>query len=792
VGERRALVITSQCEGLNLLSFLPDAARDVANALLEPELGGCVPALADGKALLVDPTVAQLDEAITEAFARASEDEATLFIALVGHGEYTLDDFYFLTKETTLPPNSRTAFLLAQRIRELLAEYSLLDGLVLLLDTCHAGIAAEQAASRWIKIVGQAKRRFEVLTASDDRVAANGCFSKQLVHVLRHGHPKLGERLRCPDMKTVLAGLCPAQTAVHLAFDGRHEITAGDEGLWLAMNTSDAWRGSPAADNPASAEIDRLTRDFEPTPALGQLVGSLVMGSRYIAITGPPGSGKSKLIAALARPSVAEGILPPKLMQAVLFLSAMDTAERVAEEIARQLGKSVPGFADATAAFRASLDDAAWQAADAFMRVVLGPARALSATAPIRIAVDGLDDLPESVRARVRRALETLVQSTKTQIVLSSRDPLPAQATVWTSTFPVTSGPIGDPGSGPLRSSEGSMNPPHAGDMDVMPPPSLSAGNSLLDVLNAAGSKVHLPFTVLVAACAELNGPRTVAGVRDMLVQLKSTITRRNPGTPDETVARSTIAPPGLPEAHRAIALSLAKLAPVDQRETGGLEQLYADAAEPHHLWESGQKLAALESLSKRGPNTPADNCAVWEEWSRKAKSSEGEQSKAGIVAQARYLTSLGKAGNRALALEKFRALLPIARANLDNDDPEIFSIRNNIGYLLFELDQYDESRRELESLVAVATDLLSAEHEETLHAQHLIAVLAGKQGDGAESARLSLELLPVAERVLGPTSQVVTNAQLNYYFWTREKADPPDFLRNTATPGPANGGVEG
>jgi hypothetical protein len=271
VGERRALVIASQCEGLNLLSFLPDAASDVASALLDPAVGGCVPALPE-RPFLVDPTVDQLDDAITEAFARASEDEATLFLALVGHGEYTADDFYFLTKDTKLPPSSRTAFMLAQRVRELLGEHSMLDGLVLLLDTCHAGIAAQQAAGRWISIVSQAGRRFEVLTASDERTAANGCFSRKLVQVLRSGHPKLGERLRCPDMKTVLSSLCPMQTAVHLAFDGRRVIEAGDEGLWLAMNSSEVWRGSAAADNPAAAEIDRLTRDYEPPHQLASVV----------------------------------------------------------------------------------------------------------------------------------------------------------------------------------------------------------------------------------------------------------------------------------------------------------------------------------------------------------------------------------------------------------------------------------------------------------------------------------------------------------------------------------------
>ncbi|WP_414937677.1 tetratricopeptide repeat protein [Amycolatopsis sp. cmx-11-51] len=51
-----------------------------------------------------------------EAFERASEDESSLFLSLVGHGEYADDDFYFLTKETSLPVDNRKSFLFAQRI----------------------------------------------------------------------------------------------------------------------------------------------------------------------------------------------------------------------------------------------------------------------------------------------------------------------------------------------------------------------------------------------------------------------------------------------------------------------------------------------------------------------------------------------------------------------------------------------------------------------------------------------------------------------------------------------------
>jgi tetratricopeptide (TPR) repeat protein len=766
VGERRALVIASQCEGLNLLSFLPDAAGDVASALLDPAVGQCVPALPE-RPLLVDPTIDQLDDAITEAFARASEDEATLFIALVGHGEYTDDDFYFLTKDTKLPPSSRTAFMLAQRVRELLAEHSMLDGLVLLLDTCHAGIAAQQAAGRWIKIVGQAGRRFEVLTASDERTAANGCFSRQLVQVLRSGHPKLGERLRCPDMKTVLSLLCPMQTAVHLAFDGRREIATGDEGLWLAMNSSEAWRGSPAADNPAAAEIDRLTRDYEPPHQLASVVSNLLSGTKYLAVTGPAGTGKSRLVAALARPSVAERVVPPKLMDAVLFLSATDTASTVAAELARQLGRTVPGFADSAAAYQDSVDPTVWQAADSFQRAVLGPLAHGKHKA--RIAIDGIDNLPAPLGNRLRQKLEPLALKGQLQLVLSSRQTLNAMYTV-------TLAPSGfdiDFDAAPFRTTKGEIyggpffNPKST-------TPKLPDSDPILDVLNAAG-KAQLPTSILVAASGQ-----PVSAVRDLLVREAASISRRNAGTPSETVTRFTDGPDGSSNAHMAIISALADLAPASDRGSGSPEQVYADAAEAEHYWASGLDEEAVESLENRAPAVPAESRDLWDFWRQRITAEHGPQSRLAIIAQARYLTSVGKTGDRAKALTGFQELLPVAIDILEPDDPEIFSIRNNIGYLCFELEDFQESLRQLRSLIDDASARLGTDNEETLHARHLYAVVVGKLGDGEESARLSLDLIPDAEAALGPHHDVTVNARLNYHFYTLENEQPsPVVLEN-------------
>ena len=80
MSERRVLVIASQCEALGHLYFLPHAAEDLYNVMIDPERGACIPAL-DQEGLLIDPTVAEAKNAIKEAYRRASKDEATLFVA---------------------------------------------------------------------------------------------------------------------------------------------------------------------------------------------------------------------------------------------------------------------------------------------------------------------------------------------------------------------------------------------------------------------------------------------------------------------------------------------------------------------------------------------------------------------------------------------------------------------------------------------------------------------------------------------------------------------------------------
>src|SRR5271165_6959402 len=176
---RRILVIGSQCASLPPLSFLPQAAVDLHAVMTDPDVGGCTDAAPRG--LLIDPTVAEARAAIKEAFRAAAAEEATLLLALIGHGTYAGRDFYLLPHDGVEPPDSDTGVQLVHLVTEQRRRQrgDGDDGLVVLIDTCFSGVGALAAATSWVSL--ERALRFEVLTAAADRPAYHGCFTRQLV-----------------------------------------------------------------------------------------------------------------------------------------------------------------------------------------------------------------------------------------------------------------------------------------------------------------------------------------------------------------------------------------------------------------------------------------------------------------------------------------------------------------------------------------------------------------------------------------------------------------------------------
>jgi hypothetical protein len=221
MGERRLLVIESQCDQLKPeLSFLPYEARQLYEIMIDPTLGQCVPALPDGRGLLIDPSVAEAKDCLRTAFECAARDDATLVIAYIGHGEAVGPAFYLLPKDAKPRPTADTAVDLVRQVRDLhLIGDSSVDGLLVLIDTCRSGAAAFAAADEWIEVL-RGTLRFEILVAAEaDRSAYEGCFTRALVNLIKEGLVnERSDTLLCKGVAGVIKQRCPLQVPQWLPY----------------------------------------------------------------------------------------------------------------------------------------------------------------------------------------------------------------------------------------------------------------------------------------------------------------------------------------------------------------------------------------------------------------------------------------------------------------------------------------------------------------------------------------------------------------------------------------------
>src|SRR5215471_5594721 len=411
MSQRRILVIGSQCEALQHLDFLPQAAQDLYAVMTDRERGACVSAIA-GEGLLIDPAVRDVKDAIRTAYQRAAKDAATLFIAYVGHGEHIDPNYYLLPRDAQIPPTSDTAVHLTNLIMETHQIASgQVDGLAVLVDACYAGLAGFSAAQAWVSGL-KGTLRFEVLTAAADRPAADGCFSRTLARLLRDGISAVpAEHLRCVDLRSRLEKSCPNQVPQNPAYNP-------DIALWLAKNAGrvhEPWAHTPLAD-----QIQRLTLAYQVTPDLAEVVARS-QAQRCVAVVGEAGRGKSALAAALAWPDVAGGSVPAGFVQAVAFLTEATTSQELARILAEQLARSVSRFREAQQAFAKETPYAEQQRLGSLERQVVGPLKRLAPESEVRLVIDALERLATGARDAVMDALNELAGFPFLRLIVTAR-----------------------------------------------------------------------------------------------------------------------------------------------------------------------------------------------------------------------------------------------------------------------------------------------------------------------------------------------------------------------------------
>ena len=818
MGGRNLLVIGSQCKSLPELSFLPDIAAKLYETMTDLERGACRPAL-DPSGLVIDPTVFEAKKAIESAFERAADDEATLLIAFIGHGEQVAEDgdFYLLPTDARVPPRDDTALNLVNHVKGLRREYET-DGLVVLVDTCYSGAGAVAAGKAWPSM-SLGDFRFEFLAATADRPAFDACFSKSLIRWVQGGMSSALGDLRCEAVSIALASRCPNQRAQHVSYQS-------DPGLFLAHNRAPEVVANPAAGTPAADNAERLTAWFQPT---GDLKRVVAFSQRHplVAVVGGAGTGKSAIAAALIRPEVAPGIVPPRFAQAVVFASESSTPTQVAMDLSGQLGRSVPGFTELARAFERAVSEEEWNGLDALHRYVVGPLT-LHEGDPVSIVIDAIDQLPEDSWAPVRTALPALADM-GVRIVVTARP----DARLPEGTEQLRIGAAEDDAVGTYladRSIGGDVAHEisalaagnwlvvsllaglvSASDSDVAglsaswgsiydgALSSIGADDSgtweyqyrpILGVLAAAGTGPVLPIALLRLASEKLGGPSRIGSVRDTLVRLRQFVVRGRPGTQDEQVGlfHATLKdyltagparhPMDVRQGHRAIEEAINELAPRARHDPADPLHSYAARMEPEHLWAVGDYSGVISSLAARASVIPVENLRRWESWAERFATQVGEAHPETLAARNNVAAWTGQSGDPREALRLSRELLAYEVRVLGADHPVTLPTRGNIAMFTGRSGDPREALRLSQELLPDHVRVLGADHPDTLINRNNIAGLTGESGDPREALWLSQELLPDQVRVLGADHLYTLTTRGNIAIFTGQSGDPREALR--------------
>jgi tetratricopeptide (TPR) repeat protein len=421
------------------LDFVQDRATQLWEALQQPPgwalpgFGGWLPA-GSGNGLVLNPTVAQTRSFLQEAFADATEREATLLVALIGHGITVDGEFYFMTTDAPDPPDTESALPMVKLLGSLIEDSEDIDGLILLVDTCQAGSVVTAMGHDWIDTLRARRSRMDLLVASDDQPAYDGKFTATIVDLLGTGVPGAGDGLVCADLEPILTERCRSQVPQRLSYSdsvtSRH-----DRSLVLVPNVQrrhDALRGRPGA-----GVVDQLANPdiLVVTPSLRRALTELqrsVAGAddvRLRIVRGPAGCGKSTSLALLVRPDAA--VSRPELhrglaqvlthrsdvVKAAAFLDSSTTLDVLAEEIATQLSRTVladpydgtPAFADILAAVDESLTEQQRAELSSWQRQVVMPLARLAPQYCTPIVLDGLDQPQVGAAALIAAGLAELV-----------------------------------------------------------------------------------------------------------------------------------------------------------------------------------------------------------------------------------------------------------------------------------------------------------------------------------------------------------------------------------------------
>ncbi|KGM02929.1 hypothetical protein Q760_10575 [Cellulomonas cellasea DSM 20118] len=734
--------------------------------------------------LLLNPPLAELSSQIKRSVHHAGRAGASLVLSFLGHGvsvgtDLTGRRLYLLPRDGSPTPDTDSGYEIGRRLTEILMTEDAygLDGLLLILDVCHAGVGILNCAQDAAAAAAQADVRVEMLAAVFDQVARQGCMTKTITRAIRHGLPALSSDFitTFEAVDTVAEACLNEEEPLRFAM-ARGRRISNDPSLWIARNTASAHNWSLAGTHAGGLAVE-LTRAYQATATLRQTVAS-VEQHPVTLVEGSAGAGKSTIIAALARPESAPKLIPTAYLAATAFCELVSSLGELAQQLHNQLLR-LEVFRDAASDYAAGFTfQRELLIQSPLQRLVLGPLTKvrLDEADPIRIAIDAIDRLPPSAERELVRAVREcteerpaewqvrfIMSGRPTMLASDARGPDTALHTV--SLSPPTAPEIDRFLTATGRSAVAldliadsaqswlDVIVLQEAMADVAPDDLARAGHisdlyeavlgpairdpqtsAVLTVLATTGSGPVLPIGVLAGVCEQISGSSEGAQIGNALAQLGRWVVRSKPGTPEEHL--------GL--CHESL---VAWMRARVNLEGGGnaahdevlryLEQASDDAAasyraryEVEHIWLLAKYSDALELILQQRTSRPVDNIARLGAW------------------MDRFTSELGP------------------------DHPTIVQLKLEIAWWTGRSGALSEAKALCESAIDQCVPSLGAHHVDTLRARLLLAEYLGRTGAVDAALAISADVRRASAQHLGPESELSMEAATEVAKWTGATGD--------------------
>ncbi|MFF8435346.1 vWA-MoxR associated conflict system protein [Streptomyces bacillaris] len=335
-GRRHVVVVAPHCASMEHLERLEEAATDLYAVLTDPSLGSCEPGMSDGGALIMGHGLESRSvvDRLEEAIGHAAEHGATLVLGFLGHGfaPGRTSELHLMCAESG--EDLRHGAVNVGEMLARAADHPGVDGVIGIIDTCHAG-GAPPAMDALTGGARSGRTRLSLLMASSVGQAARDLvFSRQLAALVRAGLPRTGTHLSTTDVRDALRAVVVGQNVTCFEYDGDG---LADGPLWVARNAAVVKaRGGSLSGTLATEELTRALTALDPAapvpdgaPDLGE-----ALHCRTAVLRHPPGPARERALRAVdglitavttvafIREWIGTGLTTARLRQAHHTLSA--------------------------------------------------------------------------------------------------------------------------------------------------------------------------------------------------------------------------------------------------------------------------------------------------------------------------------------------------------------------------------------------------------------------------------------------------------------------------------------